>query len=164
VTAGRFDGLGTPEVTARQVEERRGRTGPELADELDAARTSAAALLAVFDDAAWSGPSPAGSGTLGDGVEALWFDASLHADDIRTALGRPSDMATGLRPAASHLATILTEQEYRPSTLALDGLAEFPISGGGPAITGDPVMFVLVATGRADPATLGLDEMVNVYR
>lgn len=164
VTAGRFDGLGTPEVTARQVEERRGRTGPELADELDEAREGAAALLAVFDDAAWSGPSPAGGGTLGDGVEALWFDASLHADDIRTALGRPSDMASGLRPSASHLATVLTEQQYRPSTLALDGLPEFPISGGGPAITGDPRAFVLVATGRADPATLGLDETVNVYR
>src|SRR5262245_10457640 len=72
VTAGRFDGLGTPEVTARQVAERRGRTGPELADELDAARAGAEGLLAVFDDAAWSGPSPAGGGTLGDGVEALW--------------------------------------------------------------------------------------------
>src|SRR5262245_41182543 len=46
VTAGRFDGLGTPEVTARQVAERRGRTGTELADELDEARASAAGLLA----------------------------------------------------------------------------------------------------------------------
>jgi uncharacterized protein (TIGR03083 family) len=164
VTAGRFDGLGTPEVTARQVEERRGSTGAELADELDAARKSAVDLLAVFDDAAWAGPSPAGSGTLGDGVEALWFDACLHADDIRVAVGRPSDLGPGIRPAVSHLAQVLTEQGWGPATLALDGLGEFPVSGGGPAVTGDPAAFVLVATGRADPAPLGLDETVNVYR
>jgi uncharacterized protein (TIGR03083 family) len=164
VVAGRFDGLGSPEVTARQVEERRGSTGAELADELDAARTSSVELLAVFDDASWSGPSPAGGGTLGDGVEALWFDAGLHADDIRDALGRPSELASGVRPAVSHLASVLTEQGWRPATLALDGLPPFPVSGGGPAITGDPVAFVLAATGRSDPSPLGLDETVNVYR
>ena len=48
VAAGRFEGLGTPEVTARQVEERRGRTPAELADELGevtvvAARSATAA-------------------------------------------------------------------------------------------------------------------------
>ena len=164
VTAGRFDGLGTPEVTARQVEERRGNSGAELADELAAARKAAVDLLAVFDDAAWQGPSPAGGGTLGDGVEALWFDAGLHADDIRDAVGRPSELAADVRPAVSHLAQVLTEQGWRPATLALDGLPEFPVSGGGPAITGDPVPFVLAATGRGDPAALGLDETVNVYR
>jgi hypothetical protein len=31
-------------------------------------------------------------------------------------------------------------------------------------VTGDAHQFVLVATGRADPATLGLDETANVYR
>ena len=104
VTAGRFDGLGTPEVTARQVEERRGRTPEELADELAEVTKAAEALLAIFDDAAWNGPSPAGGGTLGDGVEALWFDAALHADDIRAAVGRSSDMSSGTRVAISHLA------------------------------------------------------------
>ena len=83
VAAGRFDGLGTPEVTARQVDERRGRTPAELADELAAVSPVADAILGTFDDAAWTGPGPAGGATLGDGVEALWFDASLHADDIR---------------------------------------------------------------------------------
>src|SRR5690242_1022944 len=34
VANGRFEGLGTPEVTARQVEERRGRSAAEVADEL----------------------------------------------------------------------------------------------------------------------------------
>ena len=34
ITAGNFDGLGTPEVTERQVAERRGRSSAELADEM----------------------------------------------------------------------------------------------------------------------------------
>jgi hypothetical protein len=31
-------------------------------------------------------------------------------------------------------------------------------------VSGDPYDFVLVATGRGDPATFGLDETVNIYR
>ena len=42
---------------------------------------------------------------------------------------------------------------------------EFPVSGGGgQRVTGDPLEFVLAATGRTDPGALGLDETVNVYR
>ncbi|MGZ4734036.1 MAG: maleylpyruvate isomerase family mycothiol-dependent enzyme [Acidimicrobiia bacterium] len=164
VASGRFDGLGTPEVTARQVEERRGRTPAELADELAEMSKVADAILGTFDDEAWNGPGPAGGGTLGDGVEALWFDAALHADDIRSAVGRSSDLSTGLKVSISHLATVLTDQGYRPATLALDGFEEYPVSGGGPAITGAPTEFVLVATGRAAPEVLGLDETINVYR
>ena len=164
VSAGRFEGLGTPEVTARQVEERRGRTPAELADELADASKVADAILGTFDDAAWNGPGPTGTGTLGDGVEALWFDASLHADDIRDAVGRSSDMSCGVRVSISHLAQVLSEQGYAPATLALDGIEEFAVSGGGPAIAGPPAQFVLVATGRAAPESLGLDETINVYR
>jgi uncharacterized protein (TIGR03083 family) len=163
VTAGRFDGLGTPEVTARQVDERRGHSPDELADELAATTKLAVDILAVFDEAAWNGPSPAGTGTLGDGVEALWFDAYLHADDIRAATGRATQPGPGARASVSHIAYMLTEQGYRPATLALEGLEEYPVSGGGPAVTGDVLQFVLVATGRADPAAMGLDDAVNIY-
>ncbi len=38
------------------------------------------------------------------------------------------------------------------------------MSGGGPEINGSCDQFVLVATGRAEPASLGLDEAVNIYR
>ena len=164
ITAGRFDGLGTPEVTARQVEERRGRTPAELADELAAATKIAADILASFDDAAWMGPSPSGTGTLGDGVESLWFDAWLHADDIRAATGRPTEPGPAVRASISHIAQQLTEQGWRPATLSLDGMEEFVVAGGGPPVTGDSVEFVLVATGRADPSAFGLDETVNIYR
>jgi uncharacterized protein (TIGR03083 family) len=163
ITAGRFEGLGTPEVTARQVEERRGRTAAELADELGAATKAAADILASFDDAAWAGPSPTGVGTLGDGVESLWFDAWLHADDIRAATSRPTQPGPGVRASLSHLAQLLSEEGWGPATLAFDG-DEFPVAGGGPAVTGDPVQFVLVATGRGNPEALGFDETVNIYR
>ena len=69
-----------------------------------------------------------------------------------------------LRACVSHLAQLLTDKEWAPATLRFDGLGEFPVSdGGGRVIDGDPLEFVLVATGRADPATLGLDDSVNVY-
>jgi len=165
VVAGRLDGLGSPEVTEREVTERRGRSLTELADECAEVRDAAAGLLAMFDDDAWNAEAPGGyEGTLGDGVEALWYDTYLHADDIRSALDQPSVPGDGLRAAASHLSVELTKRGWGPATLALEGLPEFPVSGGGGRrIDGDPLTFTLVATGRADPATLDLDATVNVY-
>lgn len=161
----RLDGLGTPEVTERQVDERRGRSAAELADEVESGTKVAADLAAAFDDDAWAGPVPGGgAGTLGFGIEALWFDTYLHADDIRAALGRPSGH-TGIAASLSHIAQVLTDQGYGPAVLRFDGFGEFPVSGGGGAVIGgDPLAFILVSTGRADPSTLGLDETVNIYR
>jgi uncharacterized protein (TIGR03083 family) len=166
ITAGNFDGLGTPEVTQRQVDERRGRTAAALADELDAANEGSKLLLRAFDDDAWAAPAPAGlAATVGDGVESLWYDAYLHADDIRDALGRSPVPSDAVRASVSHIATILTDQGWGPATIELDGLETFEVSGGGGlTVTGDPYEFVLVGTGRADPTTFGLDETVNIYR
>jgi uncharacterized protein (TIGR03083 family) len=170
VAALRLEGLGTPEVTERQVAQRRGRTPGEIADELGATVKATADLLSVFDDTAWAMPSPGGFDfTLGEGVEALWHDAWLHADDIRSAVGRPSDRGGGMTASISHIADVLTREGWGPAVLALDGLPEFPVSGGGNGtggsrFTGDPYAFVLAATGRADPGTAGLDERANIYR
>jgi uncharacterized protein (TIGR03083 family) len=164
VVAGRFDGLGTPEVTDREVQERRGRSSEELADELHGVAKVGSDITAAIDDAAWEGPGPANvSPTLGAGVEALWYDAYLHAQDIRTAIGRPPTSGPGLRASVSHLADTLTQRGWGPATLALDGCEEFAVSGGGRTITGEPLAFVLAATGRADPSALGLDAAVNIY-
>jgi uncharacterized protein (TIGR03083 family) len=161
----RLEGLGTPEVTQRQVDERRGRAPKELADELTTSGATAAAMAGAFDDDAWSAPGPPGvTGTLGFGLEALWFDTYLHADDIRSALGMPTDRGAGIEPSLSHIAQVLSDQGWRPATLRLDGYAAFPISGGGPPITGDAFAFILASTGRSDPSTLGLDASVNIYR
>ena len=166
IAAGRLEGLGTPEVTQRAVDERRGHSPAEVADELHQAAKIGVDLMAAFDDEAWNGPAPAGiSGTLGAGIEALWYDAYLHADDIRTAIGRPYEPGDGIRPSVEHVTDILVEQGWGPATLELSGLGTIEVGGGsGATVAADPFEFVLVATGRQDPSTLGLDESVNIYR
>jgi len=164
VVAGRFAGLGTDEATQREVDERTGRGPDEVADELAEVRPALAGLLAMFDDDAWDAPAPGGAaGTLGGGVEALWSDMVLHADDIRTALDRPAPADIDTKAAASHIADILTQRGWRPATISLDGLPAFDVSGGGDAITGPPWPFVLAATGRGDLTALNLDETANIY-
>ncbi len=163
----RLDGLGTPEVTKRQVDERRGLAPSALADELRSSNALAASLADAFDDAAWAGPLPSGApGTLGFGIEALWFDTYLHADDIGAALDRTSGRGDqGLAPSLSHIAQVLSDQGWNPADLALDGQPSFPVSGGGGRkVTGDAFAFVLASTGRGDPSSLGFDESVNIYR
>jgi uncharacterized protein (TIGR03083 family) len=166
VTNFRLEGLGTPEVTQRQIDERRGQGPGDLADELQGAAETAGALVAAFDDDAWIAEGPQGNGTsLGFGIESLWFDTFLHADDIRVALNQPTVTGDGLLPSVSHIAHVLTDQGWGPATLKLDGVDEFPVSGSsGDLITGDPMTFILVSTGRAPAATMGLDETVNIYR
>jgi uncharacterized protein (TIGR03083 family) len=166
ITAGRFEGLGTPEVTQRQVDERAGRTAAALADELDEVNLGAQQLLSAFDDEAWEAEAPAGvARTVGWGVESLWYDAFVHGDDIRAAIGAPSAPSDAMRAAVSHITAVLTDQGYPPSTVELDGMEAFDVSGGGGRkITGDPLPFILAGTGRADPTTIGLDEAVNIYR
>ena len=165
VVAGRFDGLGSDEATQREVDERAGRGPQEVADELAEIRPALAGLLGMFDDDAWATPAPGGgAGTLGQGVEALWSDMVLHADDIRAAAGRTAPADVDTKAAASHIADILTQQDWKPATIALDGLPEFEVSGGGERIIGAPWPFVLAATGRGDLAALNLDDTANIYR
>ncbi len=163
VVEGRLDGLGTPEVTDREVQERAGRSAGDLAQELATSGKAAAEILATFDDAAWESPAPGGyQGTLGQGVQAIWSDAWQHADDIRAALGRAPVAGPGQRATLHHIAEHLELQHWGPATLAFDG-EELPVGGGGRRISGDPHAFILAATGRADPAPLGLDDSVNIY-
>jgi uncharacterized protein (TIGR03083 family) len=164
VAAGRLEGLGSPEVTAREVEERRGRSPEDLVFELTESTKLMSELGAAFDDAAWVAPAPAGyDGSLGEGVEALWYDTYLHADDIRVALGRPTEHGSGLRTTVHHLAMVLDKRGWGPATLSFDGIETLTVGGGGRVLSGDPWPFVLAATGRAVPTTLGLDSSVNVY-
>ncbi len=161
----RLEGLGTTEVTDRQVQERRGRPPGALADELDTAAGTASGLATAFDDDAWSAPGPPGTpGTLGQGLESLWFDTFLHGDDIRAAIDETTVPGDGVLASVSHIAQILTDQGWGPATLRLGGLDEFPVSCGGPVVTADPMTFILVSTGRASPDRVGLDETVNIYR
>jgi uncharacterized protein (TIGR03083 family) len=164
VVSGQLEGLGSPEVTAREVAERTGRSPAELAQELAAVTKLAADLAAVFDDDSWEAPGPGGyDGTLGQGVEALWYDTYLHADDVRAALGRDPARGAGLRASVHHVAHELDKEGWGPATLAFDGIEEVAVGSGGAAHTGDALEFVLVATGRADPSALGRGAPVNIY-
>jgi hypothetical protein len=103
--------------------------------------------------------------TVGWGVESLWYDAFLHGDDIRHALGQPSVTSDAIRASVSHVTAVLTDHGWGPATVSLDGIEPFEVSGGGGrTITGDPLTFVLASTGRGDPAAIGLDETVNIYK
>ena len=150
VTAGRLDGLGTPEVTAREVAERAGHGAAELADECAAVATASAGLLAIFDDTAWAGEAGGGyDETLGQGVEALWYDTWLHGDDIRDSIGRPPETGNGIRAALSHVEFELRKRDW---------------SGPVPAL-GDPdaLGFILAATGRVPAASFGAQAPIDIY-
>jgi uncharacterized protein (TIGR03083 family) len=163
VTEGRLEGQGTAPVNERQAKERAGRTGAELADELSIAAPRLSSLLESLPPESWDGPSFGDPRyTLGFAVEAIWFDTYLHADDIRAAIGAPSLRSAGLRCAVHHVAGYL-EQRGQSLTLDLDGIERIDVGGGGQVVHGDPLTFVLAATGRGDPAVLGLDETINVY-
>lgn len=159
-----LEGQGTPAVTHRQAQERAGRSGTELADELASAGPALAALLASLPEDGWEGPTLSDpSYTLGFSVEAMWFDAYLHGDDIRAALALPSARGAGLRCAVHHVAGYLEHRGWGPATLSLSGVEQVDVGGGGAEISGDPLEFVLAATGRSDPTALGLDPTINVY-
>jgi uncharacterized protein (TIGR03083 family) len=140
----------------------RGDTPAVAAARLRAALEAIIPLLDGADDAMWATPI-LGDMTLGEGVLLLWYDAFVHADDIRAATGRPSEHGAGLGASVAYLAAELTKREFAPSTLALTGMARYDVNGGGPAITGDALSFVLAATGRADATALRLDPSVNIY-
>ena len=93
----------------------------------------------------------------------LWYDTFVHADDIRVALGRATETGAGLAASVEYLAGELTTRGWGPATLALDGVPRYDVGDGGREITGDPMQFVLVATGRAEPATMGLEPGVSIY-
>jgi hypothetical protein len=101
--------------------------------------------------------------TIGNGVLTLWYDAFVHGDDIRTALGRPGERGPGLAASVRWLRDELARSGWGPVALSLDGLPPLAIGNGGPEVTGDPMRFVLAASGRSDPAEFGLDPGVNVY-
>ena len=154
-------GSKTPEEEAA---ERRGHSPDDTAAELETSLAAVQPLIEATDDAAWDGPSMVPELTIRQGVATLWYDTFVHADDIRAALGLPSQVGPGLEASVAYVAWQLEEQGWGPATLALDGTDQYEIGGGGEKVEGDPLTFVLAATGRTDPVQLGLGETVNLYR
>jgi uncharacterized protein (TIGR03083 family) len=159
-TAAGVPGSRTADEEAASV---RHETPAGAAARLRAAVASFRALLDVIDDDAWAGPSGVPDLTLGDGVLTLWYDTYVHADDIRDAIGVTSERGAGLDATVCYVAKELSTRGWGPATLALDGTGRYDVGAGGPEITGDALQFVLVATGRADASTMGLDAGVSIY-
>jgi uncharacterized protein (TIGR03083 family) len=148
----------------QEAEAHRHLSPRELAAELRRVVASLQPLVATFDDAAWAAPSPAPDFTIGEGVLALWYDTWIHGDDIRTATGLPSVRGSGLLAAVAHVQEQLTKRQWGPARLALEGLPELTVGqANGRVVRADPFRFVMVATGRADSAELGLEPSVNIY-
>jgi len=147
-----------------EVAERKGRTAAEIADELDTAMGTLRNLASVINDDVWNGPAPVPDLTMRQGILTLIYDLYVHNDDIRAAVGMPpAGPGLGLDASVEYLSEQLDERGWGPATLALDGMEKTDIGAGGEPVTGDAKQFVLVACGRSDPSTLGLDETVNIY-
>lgn len=141
----------------------RDHTPAEIAAQLRTSGETFRAFFEAIDDAVWDGPSGVPDMTLAHGIQVLGNDAYVHEDDIRAALDLPANRGTALVGSVAYLARMLALKGWGPATLALDGLPEHDIGAAGPKVTGDPHQFVVVACGRADAATLGLDPAVNIY-
>jgi hypothetical protein len=104
----------------------------------------------MFDDTSWEAPVGSGlAGTIGFGVEALWFDTYLHADDMRSSLGLSPDLTGGgIVGSVSHVAAHLADIGW---TMPLPTEAQ------------DAYDSLLVATGRADASLVGSGAPPNIY-
>lgn len=148
------------------VEDRAAHTPAKLADELHHGAEIAMKILRAIDDHIWAQPSPFAGLTTRQGVEALWLESFVHEDDIRDALGMPSRAEGGLALVVSlhHVAEEMGRHGWTKTTLALDGVPPIRIGPGGTPITGDPVKFLLAATGRIPAEDVGLDSKLSIYR
>lgn len=167
VAAGRFAEFTEDGHVEAQIAHRATWSAKEVADEYAESAKKVNALLAALDDAGWEAPLGGVAPTIGAGMETLWFDTYVHAEDIRTALGRPTERGAGLRASVSHLSSMLSLQKWGPATIELDGIEPFEVSGKYDEpkhVTGDPLKFVLAATGRLDAEEIGQDRKINVYR
>ncbi|MDN3353003.1 maleylpyruvate isomerase family mycothiol-dependent enzyme [Actinomadura sp. DC4] len=153
-------GSRTPEDQARAL---RDETPAELAGRLRDAADRVRPFFTALNEEAWAGPSPVADRSLGNAVLTLVYDTFVHADDIRTALGRPAARGAGLEASLHWVGEELERRGWGPARIALDGVDERSIGTGGPVLRGDPLRFVLAATGRVDPAEFGVDESVNIY-
>lgn len=153
-------GARTPDEQARAFHD---ETPAALAERLREAAASLRPFFEALGEGAWAAPSPVAGRTVGNGVLTLWYDTFVHGDDIRTALGRDNARGPGLRGSVHWVGDELERLGWGPARLALDGVDERSIGAGGPVLRGDPMRFLLVASGRAEPEEFGLDASVNVH-
>jgi hypothetical protein len=154
-------GSRTPDQQAAAL---RGEAPATLAAQLHTASASVNQLATVLDDAAWSAPSPVAGLTIGQGVHALLQDAYVHGDDVRAALGMPFDAGPGLLASIDFVLGALLRDDNARSEPAVAQLLTVAADRFTQETGIAAYEFLLAATGRGDPAALGLPESVNIFR
>jgi uncharacterized protein (TIGR03083 family) len=155
--------LGT-RTADEQAADLRGHSATALAAELRNATDSMARLLSAIDDAAWEDSSPIPGLTVGQGVHILLSDAYLHGDDIRAALGLSSDRGPALHASLDGVLGVLARDDVAAADPRIAAVLAAPIANFTQATGIDAYEFLLVASGRRDPAHLGFPQTVNIYR
>jgi uncharacterized protein (TIGR03083 family) len=130
VQAGRLEGAGTDEWTARQIAERDGRSAAEVLAEWRAGFPKIEAMLA-----------------RGEGSPAFAYDVLVHEHDIRGALGHAgiSDLATVtavVEPLVQYLGARITKAEKPALKLLVDG-SEWVAGSGDPKVTAETGLYEL---------------------
>jgi enediyne biosynthesis protein E11 len=164
ITTGRLDGAGTQAWYDRQVAERRGRPPGAVVEELAEVIPTLQGVAEQVLLPSWDAPAPPGiPGTVGLVTLSLWAGVYIHTEDVLAALARPPRQGPGLRAAVEYICEAWDAPRWGPVTVALDGMEEISVAGGGRRVTGDALVFVLSASGRSEPGLVGLDPSVNIY-
>ncbi|WP_028649903.1 maleylpyruvate isomerase family mycothiol-dependent enzyme [Nocardiopsis sp. CNT312] len=140
----------------------RGLKPAALAEDLRGKARALRGPFAGMSERSWTSPGPMGY-RRGESVLLLLQDTYVHADDIRAALGLPSDRGPGLAATVDFVRFALERRGADPARFVLEGVGTVEVGEGGPEVHGDPLDFVLVGTGRKDPAACGLDTVPNIY-
>jgi uncharacterized protein (TIGR03083 family) len=128
--AGRI-GRFTPD---QQAAMRRDLTPADLVDELDQALLLGEPFLRALSDADWTRDCGAAGLTLGEGLFTLWFDAWVHRDDVRAALGLHPDDGPGLGASRAYLRWSLAKRDWTPpSSVDLDAIDDHTSCSPPPA-------------------------------
>jgi hypothetical protein len=91
-------------------------------------------------------------------------DAYVHGDDIGAALGLPFDAGPGLPATVDFLLGALLRDDKAATEPAIAPLLAVPADHFS-EITGIAAHdFLLAASGRCDPARLGLPDTINIFR
>jgi hypothetical protein len=102
--------------------------------------------------------------TIGQGVHALLNDAYVHADDIQAALGLSVDCGPGLTASLDFVVGALQRTDIAAADSKIARFLAVPANQFAAMPGMNAHDFLLAATGRLDPARLGLPDVVNIFR
>ncbi|HEY8546751.1 MAG TPA: maleylpyruvate isomerase family mycothiol-dependent enzyme [Acidimicrobiales bacterium] len=134
---------------------------PRAARTLSEAAAPLATVLAGVTAEQWAAPLGDRFPTLGEAVLTLLHDLHVHGDDIAVALGRDAWDGPGRWASVTTAVLRLRRRGWSGPAVVVDGREVLP--GDAPAVRTTAHAFVLAATGRLDPVTLGLDRRVDIY-